>query len=118
MSHTRSDATLTEREHDRELEILGWPPLLTTPRAVVYTGRSKSILLRAARAGALPIAGRQGRVYIWRRVDLDLWLTGREVDPNEPRATITPIAPIASARRQAPLSESLARIRKAAGREP
>ncbi len=53
----------------------GWPWLLTTPRAVIYTGCSRHALMRAARAGLLAPVGRRSRTLIWRRTDLDRWLT-------------------------------------------
>jgi hypothetical protein len=98
---------------DAELEALGWPPLLTTPRAVAYTGISKGAILYAARAGTLPIAGRRGRVYVFRRADLDAWLLGAEPDESKPLA---PVVPITAPRFRRPVSESLARIKAAAGR--
>lgn len=98
---------------DDELAGFSWPPLLTTPRAVKYTGVSKWSILRAVRSGALVPAGRRGRVFVFRRVDLDQWLTGVEQDPNAPLATVTPIA---AGRFRTPVSSSLARIRAAAGR--
>jgi excisionase family DNA binding protein len=89
-----------------------WPQLLTTPRAALYTGCSKWAILRAVRSGQLTIAGRRGRVFIFRRADLEQWLTGTN-DDGAPLATITPIA---AARLRAPLSDSLARIRRGDGR--
>jgi excisionase family DNA binding protein len=87
-----------------------WPPLLTTRRAVAFTGMSRHTIGRAAARGELPVAGRRGRTYIFRRDDLERWLLG-DMDRK-------PIAPAAHVVRQrTPISESLARIREIARRK-
>lgn len=97
-----------------EFDGLAWPDLMLTPRASKYTGCSTWSLLRAARAGSLPIAGRRGKTYVFRKIDLDRWLLGVEPDESKPLA---PVVPITSAKFRRPLGESLARVRAAAGRE-
>jgi len=90
------------------------PPLLTTRRAVWFSGQSRHAIGRAVRSGALPVAGRRGRTQIFRRVDLEAWLLG--VTPNrEDDRGLTPIRPLTRA--PAPLSDALARIRATAGRK-
>jgi hypothetical protein len=65
--------------------------------------------------GELVRARRRGSVFVFRRVDLDMWLTGAERETSStPTPTPTPIIPIT--RTRAPLSDALKRARKASGR--
>ena len=64
------------------------PELYTTRRALDYVGRSRTSLNRAVSAGLLAIAGRVGGVgeRVFRKADLDAWLTGassRTVEPSK-----------------------------------
>lgn len=70
------------------------PPLLTTRRAVAFTGLSRHVIGRAVKRGELVPAGRRGRTLIFRRVDLEVWLTGG----GGTSETAAPVIPIARAR--------------------
>jgi predicted DNA-binding transcriptional regulator AlpA len=65
-----------------------WPELLTSRRAVAYSGRSRTSINRAVLAGLLPVAGRVGAVgeRVFRRSDIDAWLLGRSA----PRPDLRP----------------------------
>lgn len=90
------------------------PPLLTTRRAVAFTGMSRHVIGRAVKRGELVPAGRKGRTWIFRKVDLEVWLCGGGGSDAGDRAQVVPIT---AARDRTPLSESLKRIRRAAGRD-
>lgn len=51
-----------------------WPPFLTLPRAVAYTGLSKNTINRAVASGALAVYGRPVGRRVFQRSELDRWL--------------------------------------------
>lgn len=108
---------------DEELAGFGWPALLVTRRACVYTGQSRHAIGRAVRAGELCPAGKRGRSWVFRRADLDQWLCGRSCgrsasddDRADGDRAVAPIVSIVAVRRRAPVTDSLVRIRRAGGR--
>lgn len=76
----------------------GWPEILPLQLAKAFTGLSRWTIMKAARDGELPLAGRRRRTPCFRRCDLEAWLSGGPVAPlmsiasaarpvNPPRAT-------------------------------
>ena len=62
----------------------GWPALLPTRLACTYCSTSRRTLLRAVRAGALAIAGKRGRTWIFERADLDAWMRSMPAESPAP----------------------------------
>jgi predicted DNA-binding transcriptional regulator AlpA len=99
-----------------------WPPYLTARRVIAYTGFTRSSINRAVASGALPVYGRPGGERgerVFRREDVDRWLSG-----NMPAATAPARAGAPSAPTPRPTSprmasttataEALARIKRTA----
>ena len=103
----------TERDERQDQ----WSGFLTTRRAILYTGESRSAIGRAMRNGDLVAAGRRGKSYVFSKEALDLWLCGGRPGVTRPddARTLATVTPIATARR-ARLGPALMRARAAAGR--
>jgi len=82
----------------------GWPPRLIMRLACQYTGRSRWYLARAARDGALAVAGRNGRSLVFDRAALDALLVGERDVGSKPKN----VAPVCRA--SAPTSNALDRL--------
>lgn len=54
-----------------------WPAWLSTKVAAAYCGVSELVIRRAVTSGALK-AGRRGRLFTFRRADLDRFMAGRQ----------------------------------------
>ena len=102
-----------------DLVIFGWPAMLTTERAVVYSGLSRRVLLAAVDKGELVRAGKRGRSFVFAKADVDAWLAG---EPNEPPPAIATTRSSTRSKRAAHVDsgKALTRIRElaAATRSP
>jgi hypothetical protein len=85
----------------------GWPPRMIMRVACAYTGRSRWALARAARDGALPFVGKNGRSLVFERDALDRWLVGTS-------DTAVAAAP-ARARSTSATTDALTRLRTLTG---
>jgi excisionase family DNA binding protein len=52
-----------------------WPAWQSTKVAAAYCGVSELVIRRAVASGAL-VAGRRGRLFTFKRADLDRWMRG------------------------------------------
>lgn len=108
--------------NDSASRIGTWPPYLTAKRVVAYSGRSKASINRAVASGALPVYGRPGGERgerVFRREDVDRWLSGNMPAATAPARAAAPSAP--TPRPTSPrmasttaTAEALARIKRTA----
>lgn len=104
---------------DRSRTAASWPPYLTTRRLMAYSGRGRTSINRAVASGALPVYGRPGGERgerVFRRDDVDRWLSGNMPAAALPRAAAPP-APRSTSPRvtsTAATAEALARIKHTA----
>lgn len=99
-----------------------WPPYLTTRRLMAYSGRGRTSINRAVASGALPVYGRPGGERgerVFRREDVDRWLSGNMPAATAPARAAAPSAP--TPRPTSPrmasttaTAEALARIKRTA----
>jgi excisionase family DNA binding protein len=53
-----------------------------------YAQVSRATITRAAREGRLPVAGRNGRSLVFRRDDLDRWMTSSPAESPAPKPPV------------------------------
>lgn len=94
-----------------------WPPYLTARRVITYTGFTRSTINRAVASGALPVYGRPGGERgerVFRREDVDRWLSGNMPAATAPARAAAPSTPAPRMASTAATAEALARIKRTA----
>lgn len=78
-----------------------------------YAQVSRATITRAAREGRLPVAGRNGRSLVFRKDDLDRWMTSSPAESPVPKATVRSAPRETAAAQVAPaIADRLAAIRR------